>query len=625
MAKTVKVAKEDDREIKSLDTISHILLRPSMYVGGVVPSDKEVWVLNDDDTISFKKVTYTEALLKILNEAIDNSFDEYIKTQGKKSNKVSIELTKTTFSIEDNGRGIPVKKNDDGSWQCVNAVCRPMSGSNFNDNNRTTIGTNGIGIKAASIFSKEFECVTCDGQGKMKIVCKNNLSTEKHTELTPTEKTGTKISFTPDFERLGCKEFSEDVITMVKTRLKFLTWYYPNCNISFNGQKLATKSKDLAKMFPTPSVVLNTPNVYICAYASEEPAILSYVNGISLTRGGTHVDYVMDKIVTDIREKVSKKYKNIKPADIKNRLGLVVFFNSFPNCAFDSQTKETLTNSQADIGEYLRTNDIDLNGFTAKILKEKEMLDNITDLFRAKEELAEQKELAKTARIKRDFESDKYFPPVGKSKKKYLMITEGFSAFSGISPILGRQDIGYYMLKGKPLNILDEKAIKFMANREISELVQILGIDISNPDTDMNYEKVVVLSDADSDGIAIAGLIIAMFSKIAPKMLKEGRICRMETPLLIGMKGDKVEEYYFEFPEKSKMKKTLSYKYLKGLGSWTKSRLNQVIEKEGGMEGLLKPYEFDKNAVATINSWFGSKPDDRKKALRGREFHIDNA
>lgn len=615
----------DDREIKSLDTISHILLRPSMYVGGVVPAEKEVWVLNEDDTISFKKVTYTEALLKIVNEAIDNSFDEYIKTKGEKSNKISIELTNTTFSIEDNGRGIPVKKTSDGSWQCVNAVCRPMSGSNFNDNNRTTIGTNGIGIKAASIFSKNFECVTCDGEGKMKIVCKDNLSVEKHTELTPTSKTGTKITFTPDFERLGCKEFSEDVITMVKTRLKFLTWYYPNCNISFNGKRIITKAKDLAAMFPTPSVVLNEKNVYICVYASEEPAMLSYVNGISLLRGGTHVDYIMNKVINDIREKVSKKYKNIKPNDIRGRLGIVVFFNQFPNCAFDSQTKETLTNAQGDIGEYLRANEVDLDKLTSKILKEKEMLDNITDLFKAKEELAEKKALGKLNKIERNFESEKYFPPSGKSKKKYLMITEGFSAFSGISPILGRQDIGYYMLKGKPLNILDLKPTKFMENLEISEIVKILGIDLSDPNTDMLYEKVVVLSDADSDGTAIAGLIIALFSRIAPKMLKDGRICRMETPLLIGMKGDKVEEYYFEFPEKSKMKKTLSYKYLKGLGSWTKSRLNQVLDKEGGMESLLKPYELDKDAAKSIQEWFGANSEPRKIALRGREFHIDNA
>lgn len=616
----------DDRTIKSLSTIEHIKLRPGMYLGSVVSTDKDAWVLNENgDAISLKKVSYTDALLKIVNEAIDNSFDEYIKTNGEKSTKVSITMTKDTFSIEDNGRGIPVVKNDDGTWQCVNAVCRPMSGSNFSDENRQTVGTNGIGIKAASIFSTYFECVTCDGKGKMKIVCKDNLTSEKHTELTSTDKTGTKITFNPDFKRLGCKEFTSDVITMVKTRLKFMSWYYPKCNISFNGEKMNIKAKDLAKLFPEPSVSINETNVYICAYASEEPEILSYVNGIYLSRGGTHVDYIMDKIVSDIREKVSKKYKNIKPADIRNRLGLVVFFNGFPNCAFDSQTKEALRNFQSEITSFLNESEVDLDAFTAKILREKDILDNITDLFRAKEELAEAKLLKSAAKKVRDFDSEKYMAPAGNSKKKYLMITEGFSAFGGISPILGRKEIGYYMLKGKPLNILELKPSKFMENQEISELIKILGLDPSDPNTDMTYDKVVILSDQDADGCAIASLLIAIFSKIAPKMLMDGRVCRLETPLLIGYKGDKVVEYYYETPDKSKFKKDLRYLYVKGLGSHTKKSLGQVIEKEGGIDNMIIPFEADKEYIKSIQNWFMKDASARKEKLRGREFHIDIA
>ena len=108
-------------------------------------------------------------------------------------------------------------------------------------------------------------------------------------------------------------------------------------------------------------------------------------------------------------------------------------------------------------------------------------------------------------------------------------------------------------------------------------------------------------------------------------MLKQGRICRLNTPLLIGLKGDKVEEYYFSLPNETDMKKNLNYFYLKGLGSWTKSRLNQVIEKEGGMEKLLMPFEYDDKAQETIKNWFGNDSEPRKIALRGREFHINNA
>lgn len=610
-------------KMKTLTSVEHILVRPNLWIGSVSPSEKETWVLNEDDTISFKKISYTEGLLKICNEAIDNSVDVGIKTNWEKSTKIDITITKDTFTCEDNGTGIPVEKNESGEWIPVIATCVPMSGTNFEED-RNSIGANGVGIKAANIFSKKFECVTCDGKGKLKIVCTDNLSTKKVTELKPTAKTGTVISFSPDFDRFGVKEFRVELMIMIKTRLKFLSWFYPKCQFTFNGQKIGIKAKDIVSMFPQPAVVLNEPNVYICIYPSEEPYNLTYVNGLYMRRGGTQIDYILNKVITDIREKVSKKYKAIKPADIKNRLGIVCFFKGFPNCEFDSQTKETLTNSVGDITSYFQREQVDLDKFTAKILKQKEIIDNITEMFKLKEELAEKKELAKLSKVKKEIDSEKYYPPIGKTAKKYLMITEGFSAFSGMSPILGRKEIGYYMLKGKILNVLGEKPATFMANQEINDLVNILGIDIANPDTPMTYDKVVILTDADADGNAIAGLVLTLFNRIAPNIIKQGRVCRLETPLLIGSKGEKIEEYYFTLPDKSKMKKNLEYFYLKGLGSWTKNRFNQILEYEGGLEKLMVSYTLDDKTDESINKWFGKESDGRKDALRGKEFHIDN-
>ena len=618
-------AKEDNREIVTLEYRQHVLTRSGMYIGSTKPADVDTWILNDEDKLEYKTVKVVEGLKKIISEILDNSIDEGLKTDWNYSTKISINIDKTTCTIEDNGRGFPVKKTADGEWMPVIALCKGMSGSNFNDdNNRKSIGQNGTGSKCTVIFSKKFECVTCDGHGKLKIVCEDNLSKEKHTVLTPTAKTGTKITFTPDFERFGVKEFDDTLISLIRTRLKFLAWFFPKCTFTLNGEKIAIKVKELSSMFPQPVSAISNDKAYIAVYPSDEPFILTYLDGLAL-KGGSHVDYISNKIISDIRDKVTKKYKNIKPSDIRNRISFVIFLKDLPNSSFTSQTKEILANAPSEIGDYLRSIDIDLESLSNKVLKEKEIIENITDIFQAKEELAEKKAVNKLAKKERNFDSDKYFPPVGKSKKKYLMVTEGASAFAGISPILGRQDIGYYMLKGKPLNVLDEKPSKYMANREIKELVQILGIDIDDPNTDMEYEKVVILSDADSDGVAIGGLIISLFSVIAPAMLKAGRVCRMETPLLIGLKGDKVEEYYFSFPEKSKMNKKLDYHYMKGLGSWTKARLNQVIDKEGGMDKLLISYEFDKKAKDSISNWFSAaKSDERKKALRGREFHIDN-
>ena len=610
-------------KMKTLTSVEHILVRPNLWIGSVAPSEKETWVLNEDDTISFKKISYTEGLLKICNEVIDNSVDAGIKTNWEKSTKIDITITKDTFTCEDNGTGIPVEKNESGEWIPVIATCVPMSGTNFEED-RNSIGVNGIGAKATNIFSKKFECITCDGKGKLKIVCTDNLSTKKVSELKPTAKTGTIVSFSPDFDRFGVKEFRAELMTMIKTRLKFLSWFYPKCQFTFNGQKIGIKAKDIASMFPQPAVVLNEPNVYICIYPSEEPYNLTYVNGLYMRRGGTQIDYILNKVITDIREKVSKKYKAIKPADIKNRLGIVCFFKGFPNCEFDSQTKETLTNSVGDITSYFQREQIDLDKFTDKILKQKEIINNITEMFRLKEELAEKKELAKLSKVKKEVDSEKYYPPIGKTAKKYLMITEGFSAFSGMSPILGRKEIGYYMLKGKILNVLDEKPATFMANQEINELVNILGIDITNPNTSITYDKIVILTDADADGNAIAGLVLTLFNRIAPNIIKQGRVCRLETPLLIGSKGEKIEEYYFTLPDKSKMKNNLEYFYLKGLGSWTKNRFNQILEKEGGLEKLMVSYTLDDKTDESIKKWFGKESDGRKDALRGKEFHIDN-
>lgn len=629
-AKKPVIAK--DQIIKHLSAVEHILHRPSMYIGGVSPADIDSWILNEDGTISYKKVNFVEGLLKICNEVIDNSIDEGVKTNWEYSNKIKITVTKDTFTCEDNGRGIPVVQDDEGNWMCVDAVCKPMSGSNFeDDSNRKTIGTNGIGVKGANIFSKKFECVTCDGNAKMKINCEDNRSKMDFKLMAANPKRGTSVTFTPDFARFGVKSFDEEIISLIKTRLRFLSWFFPKCTITFNGEKVNVKAKDIASMFPQPAVVLNEENVYICVYPSDEPYVLSYVNGISLREGGTHVNYISDKIIGDVREKVSRKFKTIKPADIRNRIGIVVFFKDFSNCKFNSQTKEKITNSQGEITDFLKNNNIDLDSFTDKIIKSKPIIENITELFKLKEELAARKAEDALNKTKKEVVSEKYFPPVSRSGQKYLMITEGQSAFSGISPILGRKGIGYYMLQGKPMNILDvgpvtrDKVKGFMENTEIKELVNILGLDIRGNTEDMNYDYVVVLSDADPDGTSIAGLVTTMFSKLAPKMIEAGRICRLNTPLLIGLKGEKVEEYYFRFPDKKDMKKSLNYFYLKGLGSWTKSRLNQVIEKEGGMEKLLMPYEADKDYKQSIQNWFGEDSEIRKKFLRGREFHINNA
>lgn len=619
---------QDSRKIVALDDVTHTLLRPATFIGATEPSEKEEWILTEDGKIVRSKINYSEGLLKIINEVLDNSLDEYIRTQGSFSNRISIEESDGRITISDNGRGLPIKQDDQGNWMPVLAFTKLRAGSNFLDDNRQTIGTNGFGASTTNIFSTFFEVTTCDGKKKFKLSCKNNLSDSKYS-VKDVEglKTGTKVSFIPDYARFSATIFPKEIETLLKTRLRMLSWFFPKCDFRYNNQKMSIKVKELAQMFPSPSIILSTENIYVLAYASEEPEILTYVNGLRLRRAGTHVDYILNVITNDLRDKIGKKFKTIKPADIKNRLGLVVLFKNFPNCQFDSQTKEALTNSDRNIRDYL--GDLDLSSkLSSKILKEKSIIDNITEIFQLKENLKEKKELAKLSSKKRDINTSKYVAPIG--EKKYLCITEGQSAYGGISSSLGRRGIGYYQIQGKILNIQNLSLKKALENEEIGDLVSILGIDISNPNSPITYDKICITSDQDADGSHISSLLICLFNKLCPKILEEGRLCRLNTPLLIGIKGAgrnrRVEECYYSLPDQNSLNKKLTYIYQKGLGGWggeNKDLFQQVLEKEGGLDSLLLSLVPDSKAPESLDNWLGDNSEYRKRALRGKEFHID--
>ena len=619
---------KDNRKIVALDDISHMLLRPSTFVGSTEPSEKEEWILNDDGKVERTKLFYSEALNKIISEVLDNCLDEYIRTNGKYSTKISVDIKNNKITIADNGRGLPVEQSEDGNWMPLTAFTKLRAGSNFSDDDRQTIGTNGFGASATNIFSKSFEVLTCDGKKKFKLMCKDNLSSSKFNVIDALgEKAGTKVSFVPDYKRFNTLEFPKEIGILLRTRLRMLSWFFPKCDFRYNGEKMSIKAKELSQMFPSPSVILSTENVYILAYASDEPEVLTYVNGLRLRRAGTHVDYILNILTNDIREKIGKKYKTIKPSDIKNRLGLVILFKNFPNCQFDSQTKEAITNGDKDIKTYL--GDIDLTSkLSNKILKEKSIIDNITEIFQFKEDLKEKKELAKLNSKRRDINSAKYVAPIG--SKKYLCITEGQSAYGGIAPVLGRRGIGYYQIQGKILNMQNLNLKKALENEEIGDIISILGIDVTNPNSDMDYEKVLITSDADADGSHICALLITLFNKINPRIIKEGRLCRLNTPLLIGVKGTgknrKVEEFYYSLPDQSKLKKNLTYIYQKGLGGWggeNKDLFQQVLDHEQGLEGLLLSFNYDSCASRSLDNWMGDNSEYRKQALRGKEFRID--
>lgn len=619
--------------ITQLSERDHILQLPGMYIGSMSLTESDE-LLFMDDKFQKEKIQYVPALLKIINEAIDNSLDEAIKTNFKFGNKIKISIDETNVYIEDNGRGIPVKKSSETEeYMPIMAFCNVRAGSNFNKSEEGTssIGTHGIGIKATNIFSSYFEAETSDGKNKLNLVCKNNMSS-LDSFVKKSSSNYTKIHFKPDLNRFGLSAIDEIHKNLIYQRVLFLSYSFPEIKFFFNNEKVCiNNSKQFMSMFSENFELFSNDNWFIGVYPNEEEdfAFFSYVNGLYLKRGGTHIDVVSNELSYKIRESLMKKYKTIKPGDVRNKLSIVVFFKNFPSMQFDSQTKETLTNSVSDIKKFLNLSNDDFLDMAKKIMKNEAILEPIVEMFKLKEELKKRQALKNLSTGKKRVTSESYFPPIG--DKKYLMLTEGFSATSSMWSVLGRRDIAYYSLRGKPLNTLNVSTSKMINNKEFKDIIDILNLDLLDKDTDMDYEKVVFLSDFDEDGSHIRALLLTFFYKFAPKMIEDGRVCFMQTPILIAFdKKDKPFKWFFELQDYLKEKdscilKDKRTKYYKGLGSFSSkdSELAYIIEKSGGMDSLIKAFSSDASSGQSIRNWMSNESSSfRKQALTGRSFDL---
>lgn len=621
-------------EIISLDERTHILQLPEMYIGSMSNITSEEFIYADNK-IRKEQIEYIPALLKIINEAIDNSLDEAIKTNFKYGNRIRVSIDDYEVSIEDNGRGVPVIKSEDtNEFMPIMAFCNVRAGSNFNkkDDGSFSIGTHGIGIKATNIFSKKFEAETADGKNRLTLVCKNNLETYDYS-IRKITTNYTKIKFTPDLERFGLTKIKDIYKQLIEQRLLFLSYSFPKVKFYFNDKRVSiANEKQFMNLFNEHFELFSTDKWFIGVLPNEEEefSYFTYVNGLFLKRGGNHIDMISLEISYRIRDALSKKYKTIKPADVKNKISLVVFFREFPSMKFDSQTKETLTNSGPEIKKYMDYSSDDFQNMSRKILRNSEIIDSIVEMFKLKEEFKKRRELKRISSNTKKITSDSYFSPIG--KKKYLMLTEGFSATSSMLNILGRKEIAYYSLRGKPLNTYNVTIARMVKNKEFQEIVDILGIDLLDKDTDMDFEKVVFLADADTDGTHIRSLLLTFFYKFTPKMLEDGRILFMNTPLVIVFDSKNnpirwfytIDDYNNAIASDEKLRKRES-KYYKGLGSLSKNIFSKILEKEGSLDKMLIQFKNEECSKQSIKDWMSPEGiSARKENLIGKSFNLSS-
>ena len=625
------------KEFKALDDISHVLTVPARYIGSVNPAEIETYIFKNDK-FSFEKISYTPGLLKLIEEILDNSVDAYLNSSDRTPISVKVNMTKTSVEVIDTGCGIPVVKYKDttGKMEELNGKYLPelawgrlKAGGSFKEH-RVGAGTHGEGSSLTNIFSKVFIGTTDDGKKKCKVSCKNNMQDIKTKVSDSSGKTGTTVYFEPDLARFSLSEITQPHFDLVYQRLVNLSISFPALKFYFNGSRIAINAKNFVKMFSDNAEFVRTDKALIAVFPStnDEFQQYSYVNGLRIKDGGVHVDYVSWQIVNPIREKLARKYKSLKPADVKNRLSMIVFLNEFENPQFNSQTKDELKNPVSDVSNYFG-NSVDFERFAKQILKNDAIINPIVDMFKLKEELKARQELKKVKKIR--VKSDKYMSPIG--EQKYLFLCEGQSAQSSLCSCIGRDGCGYYCCRGLPINCLDNSIQRIAANQEFKDVMNILDLDITKDAKDKNisFDKIVIAVDQDLDGIHLGSMLIGWFRKFAPNLFNEGRICKLQTPLVIVKDNkDAIKEYFFEldaFKKWEKANPNSKYKifYQKGLGSIERSDMNWLMSQNGGMEQFLYQFNEDKDGFKNVDLWLTGDAEPRKEKLRKYSFDINLA
>lgn len=623
-------------EFKVLSDRDHILQRPAMYIGQTVPTKRDMWILNEDNHFVYEEVEYVPGLDKILSEILDNCLDVAIESDFTKIHTISIKVDEKSFSCQDDGPGIPVKvfEDDKKKRSCVElAWTQPRAGTSFNEDRRGP-SANGIGSTASNIFSKVFKGISDDGKLRQKIVCKDNLSKIKAGEFEPSSgKSGVYVYLEPDLERFGLSEITYAHQNLIRQRLINLSVLFPQLKFKFNGQTIHVSRKQFASLFSENFCISQSEKAFAIVFQNpyDEFRFFSYVNGLNAIRGGTHVEYVINEIAGRIRDKLSKRFKTIRPGDVKSKLGLILFMSDVPNLQFDAQTKESISNSVSEIKAFL-SDKIDFDKLAKDVMKSDGIMEQIEETFKLKEEVKSRialKHSTKNLRIS----VDKYIKPIG-NEYKYLFSTEGLSARGGLSAALGRNGYGFYANRGVGINAYDSKMSDIVKNQEFKDLMAIIGLDISNPKPqELNIGKFVIATDQDADGNHIADMFLGWFTKFAPWMFEERMVARLQTPLAIVFKDKamtQIVEMFFNLDKFNEFEKThdmskYTAQYYKGLGTYTKDLFVKIFDSNGGVDNFIQTFKLDENGRIYVDDWLnGSKADVRKQHIKNFSFNINS-
>ena len=589
--------------IRTLDWKEHIRRRPGMYIGKLgdgTHADDGIYVL--------------------LKEVLDNAIDEYMMGYGK---QIVIDIDETSVTVRDHGRGIPLDKVKDVS-------SKMNTGAKYDSKAfKKSVGLNGVGIKAVNALSTEFYiCSYRDGRCKSLLYNQGNVVTDFPEEPT-SEENGTLVRFVPDETIFKGYKYKDDFI---ESLLKNYVYLNSGLTILFNGRRFHSKNGlvDLLNEKMTaeplyPIIHLKGDDIevvitHINQYGEE---YYSFVNGQHTTQGGTHLTAFREAASRTIKEFYNK---NFDYSDIRNGIVAAVSIK-VEEPVFESQTKTKL--GSRDIGpegpsvskfigdflkkeldNYLHKNAETADALLKKILeseKERKAIAGVTKLARerAKKSNLHNKKLRDCRVHYNDTKGDNV-------DQSSIFITEGDSATGSITKSRNVETQAVFSLRGKPLNSYGLTRKVVYENEEFNLLQAALNVEDGMDG--LRYNKIIIATDADVDGMHIRLLLITFFLQFFPDLIKKGHVYILQTPLF--RVRNKKETYYCYTEEErinaiSKLGSSAEITRFKGLGEISPDefrhfigpdmRLDQVsLKKEDLVKDLLEFY-MGKNTMERQN------------------------
>ncbi len=589
----------DESKILTLSSLEHIRLRPGMYIGrlgnGSHPSD---------------------GIYVLLKEIVDNSIDEFIMGFGK---RIDIRVENGAVNIRDFGRGIPLGK----LVECVSII---NTGAKYNDEVfQFSVGLNGVGTKAVNALSDLFEVTSFREKKSLFAQFKSGeLKNDPATNDT-NESNGTKTRFTPDSKLFP--NYCYDLGTIRKQM-----WNYAYLNrkltITLNGEKFKSEN-GLLDLLKEEVSDANLYDIIHCQNGQLEMALthtdhygeeyFSYVNGHHTNDGGTHLSAFREGILKGANQFFNTSFEG---PDVRDGLvGAVAIKVQEP--IFESQTKNKLGNSELRswLMPLVRDTIVDF------LYKHPEVAEPHKHKIQANERIRKElhnvkkaaRENAKKSALTIPNLKDCKFHLGDKSERgdeSTVFITEGMSAGGSMISSRDVYTQAVFCLKGKPLNCYGQGKEAIYKNLELYNVMKALGIEDSLED--LRYNKVVIATDADVDGLHIRNLLLTFFLQFYEPLVLQGNIYILETPLF-RVRNQKTTQYCYSETEKDeafeKLQKGTHFEVtrFKGLGEISPKEFGQFIGKD--MRAVLVGVEHTHEVPELLNFYMGTNTAERRRYI----------